>query len=87
LISFNFYIKFGPYFFNCYLFLFYPFSNWILFLISSLNIWFWFIFISNLGLSFFYYYPFCFFFNLFYFHFLRFQPSLFCDWEFYFIIF
>ena len=27
LVSFNFYIKFGPYFFNCYLFIFYCFSS------------------------------------------------------------
>jgi hypothetical protein len=43
----NFCIKFYLYFFHCYLF-FYPFSNWTLFSISSLNIWFQIIFIWNL---------------------------------------
>ena len=40
-------IKFCLYFFHCYFF-HYPFSNWILFSISSLNIWFQIIFIWNL---------------------------------------
>jgi hypothetical protein len=40
IISFYFYIKFGLYSFYCWLFIYFSFSNWILFLISSLNIWF-----------------------------------------------
>ena len=48
LILFNFYTKFGPYSFNCYLFIYYLFSNWIFFSNSSLNIWFQFILVSNL---------------------------------------
>jgi len=45
LVSFNFYIKFGPYSFDC---CFFSFLNWILFSISFLNIWFQFIFMWNL---------------------------------------
>jgi len=48
LVLFIFYIKFCSHSFNCYLFIFILFSNWILFSISSLSIWFWFIFMSNL---------------------------------------
>jgi hypothetical protein len=49
LISFIFYIKFDMHSFDCCLFVcFNYFSNWILFSISSLNIWFQIIFILNL---------------------------------------
>ena len=50
LVSFNFYIKFDPYSFYYCLFICNHFPNWILFLISFLNIWFQIIFISNLVL-------------------------------------
>jgi hypothetical protein len=43
LVSFYFGIKFDLHSFNCYLFSFYLFPNWIIFLISSISVWFWFI--------------------------------------------
>jgi hypothetical protein len=49
LVSFNLYIKFGPHCFDFYLF-FYPYLNWILFSILSINIWFRFIFMWDLVL-------------------------------------
>jgi hypothetical protein len=49
LVSFIFYIKFDMHSFDCCLFVcFNYFSNWILFSISSLSIWFQIIFILNL---------------------------------------
>jgi hypothetical protein len=53
LVLFNFYIKIGLYSFSCYLFIFNYFSNWILFSILPLSIWFQIIFISDLILIFF----------------------------------
>jgi len=60
LISFYFCTKFIPRSFNCYLFYFYPFPNWIVLSILSFRVWFWFIFISYFVFILFNYYMFCF---------------------------